>query len=53
MMPCEFASFLRSRRHFLRGDPRRWTFAANLCARQIAWAAGFSIIIAWGGAFLS
>jgi hypothetical protein len=27
--------------------------AAKLCASQIAWAAGFSIIIAWGGVLLS
>lgn len=28
----------------------RWKFAARLCARQMAWAAGFALIIAWGGA---
>ncbi len=30
----------------------RWTFAAKLCARQIAWATAFSIIIAWAGALI-
>lgn len=30
----------------------RWPFAAKLCARQIAWATGFSIIIAWAGALI-
>ena len=29
-----------------------WKFAAKLCARQI-WAAGFGVIIAWGGAMFS
>lgn len=28
----------------------RWKFAAKLCARQMAWATGFGMIIAWGGA---
>ena len=26
----------------------RWKFALKLCVRQMAWAAGFSLIIAWG-----
>ena len=29
-----------------------WKFAAKLCARQVTWAAGFSMIIAWVGALL-
>ena len=28
----------------------RWSFAAKLCLRQMAWAAGFSLVIAWVGA---
>ena len=30
-----------------------WKFAAKLCARQMIWAAGFGVIIAWGGAMFS
>lgn len=30
----------------------RWKFAAKLCARQMAWAAGFGLLIAWAGALL-
>jgi len=30
----------------------RWKFAVKLCARQMLWAAGFAVIIAWGGKFL-
>ena len=30
-----------------------WKFAAKLCARQMIWASGFGIIIAWGGAIFS
>ncbi|MDP0491031.1 MAG: nucleoside recognition domain-containing protein [Verrucomicrobiota bacterium JB023] len=29
-----------------------WKFAARLCARQMAWAAGFALIIAWSGALI-
>ena len=29
-----------------------WKFAVKLCARQIVWAAGFGMIIAWGGVLL-
>jgi hypothetical protein len=30
----------------------RWTFAAKLCLRQMAWACGFALAIAWiGGIF--
>lgn len=29
----------------------RWKFAVQLCLRQVAWASGFSVLIAWGGAF--
>ena len=32
------------------GREMRWRFAAKLCARQMAWAAGFSFAIAWLGA---
>ena len=28
----------------------RWKFALKLCGRQMAWAAGFSLVIAWIGA---
>lgn len=28
----------------------RWKFAAKLCARQMAWACGFALVIAWVGA---
>ena len=31
----------------------RWKFAAKLCARQILWATGFAMIIAWGGTLFS
>lgn len=30
----------------------RWKFAASLCAKQMLWASGFAMIIAWSGAFL-
>lgn len=30
-----------------------WKFAAKLCARQMIWASGFGIIIAWGGTIFS
>lgn len=30
----------------------RWKFAAKICARQIAWAAAFSLLIAWSGALI-
>lgn len=30
----------------------RWKFALQLCARQMAWTAGFSLLIAWTGALL-
>jgi len=30
----------------------RWRFALKLCGKQILWASGFSILIAWGGEFL-
>ncbi|MDF1826617.1 MAG: nucleoside recognition domain-containing protein [Verrucomicrobiales bacterium] len=32
------------------GREMRWAFAAKLCLRQMAWAAGFSLVIAWVGA---
>ncbi|TAG10885.1 MAG: ferrous iron transporter B [Verrucomicrobia bacterium] len=31
------------------GREMKWKFAVKLCARQMAWAAGFSLIIAWAG----
>ena len=31
----------------------RWKFAAKLCARQILWATGFAMIIAWGETLFS
>ncbi len=31
------------------GREMKWKFAAKLCVRQMAWAAGFSLIIAWAG----
>ena len=30
-----------------------WKFAARLCARQMIWASGFGVVIAWGGALLA
>jgi ferrous iron transport protein B len=30
-----------------------WKFAAKLCTCQMIWAAGFGIILAWGGALFS
>ncbi|MFC5050954.1 nucleoside recognition domain-containing protein [Rubritalea spongiae] len=30
----------------------RWKFAAKLCAKQMLWASGFAMIIAWTGALL-
>jgi len=30
----------------------KWRFAFKLCARQVAWAVAFSLIIAWGGVLL-
>ena len=30
-----------------------WKFAAKLCTLQMIWAAGFGIILAWGGALFS
>jgi len=35
------------------GREMRWKFAAKLAARQMAWAAGFSLVIAWVGVLLS
>ena len=37
---------------FTIGREMKWKFAAKLCARQMAWAAGFSLIIAWAGLLL-
>jgi ferrous iron transport protein B len=34
------------------GREMRWKFAAKLAGRQMAWAAGFSLVIAWVGALL-
>jgi Fe2+ transport system protein B len=30
----------------------RWKFAAKLCGRQVLWASGFAMIIAWAGALI-
>ena len=30
-----------------------WKFATKLCVRQVIWASGFGIIVAWGGALIS
>ena len=35
---------------FTIGKEMRWKFALGLCGRQMAWAAGFSLLIAWIGA---
>ena len=43
LLPCLVTLFTTVRE-------MRWKFAAKLCARQITWAAGFAIIIAWSGA---
>jgi len=34
------------------GREMRWAFAARLCLRQMAWAGGFAIAIAWLGALI-
>jgi ferrous iron transport protein B len=34
---------------FTIGKEMRWNFAAKLAGRQMAWAAGFSLLIAWVG----
>ena len=34
------------------GREMRWGFAARLCLRQMAWASGFAIAIAWLGALI-
>jgi len=38
---------------FTIGKEMRWKFAAKLAGRQMAWAAGFSLVIAWIGALFS
>ncbi|MEM7601459.1 MAG: nucleoside recognition domain-containing protein [Verrucomicrobiota bacterium] len=35
---------------FTIGREMSWKFAVRLCSRQMAWAAGFSLVIAWLGA---
>jgi ferrous iron transport protein B len=45
LLPCLVTLFTIARE-------MRWTFAMQLCARQAAWAAGFSLLIAWGGKWL-
>ena len=45
LLPCIVTLFTIARE-------MRWKFALRLCARQMAWASGFSILIAWVGAFL-
>lgn len=37
---------------FAIGKEMRWKFAAKLCGRQMAWAAGFSLVIAWVGVLI-
>lgn len=37
---------------FTIGREMRWNFAAKLAGRQMAWAAGFSLAIAWIGALI-
>jgi len=37
---------------FTIGKEMRWSFAAKLAGRQMAWAAGFSFVIAWVGALI-
>jgi Fe2+ transport system protein B len=44
LLPCLVTLFTIARE-------MRWTFALKLCARQAAWAAGFSLVIAWVGAW--
>lgn len=46
LLPCLVTLFAIARE-------MRWRFALKLCARQMVWAAGFSLLIAWGGALLS
>ena len=43
LLPCLVTLFTTVRE-------MHWKFAAKLCARQMTWAAGFAIIIAWTGA---
>jgi len=45
LLPCLVTVFAIARE-------MRWKFALKLCGRQMAWAAGFSLIIAWAGALL-
>lgn len=35
---------------FTIGKEMRWKFALKLCGRQMAWAAGFALVIGWVGA---
>ena len=37
---------------FTIGREMSWKFATQLCLRQMAWAAGFSFMIAWVGALI-
>ena len=43
LLPCLVTLFTTVRE-------MRWKFAAKLCARQMVWASGFAMIIAWSGA---
>jgi len=45
LLPCIVTLFTIARE-------MRWKFALRLCARQMVWAAGFSILIAWIGPVL-
>ena len=44
LLPCLVTLFTIARE-------MRWAFALKLCARQMTWAVGFAILIAWGGTF--
>ena len=46
LLPCLVTVFTIARE-------MRWKFAAKLCGRQMLWAAGFALIIAWSGALFS
>jgi len=45
LLPCLVTLFTIARE-------MRWKFAVKLCTRQMAWAAGFSLVIAWIGKWI-
>ncbi|MEM9235339.1 MAG: nucleoside recognition domain-containing protein [Verrucomicrobiota bacterium] len=45
LLPCLVTLFTVARE-------MRWKFALKLCARQMLWASGFSLVIAWVGALV-